>query len=54
MSISTRGLSGNDLWRPTCHDYIERNEICTPHIQNKGLEGSRSHQNKAEDERSQR
>jgi hypothetical protein len=33
----------NDLRRPTCHDYIERNDIPTPRIQMKGLEGSGSH-----------
>jgi hypothetical protein len=49
-----KGLSRNDLWRPTCHDYIERNEKSMPCIQKNGLEGSGRHQNKAKDERSQR
>jgi len=43
-----RGLSGKDLWRPTCHDYIERKEISMPHIQKKDLEESGSHQNEEE------
>jgi len=45
-----RGLSGNDPWRLTCHDYIERNEISMPCMKKKDLEESGSHQNEGEPE----
>jgi hypothetical protein len=50
MAVSAGGYQELTPWRPTCHDYKERNKISTPHIQKKDLEESKIHQNKAEHE----
>ena len=43
-------MSGNGPWRPTYHDYVEKNKISTSRMEKKDVEESRSHQNEGEPE----